>query len=206
MKKLHLGLLVAGLMVLLVLWPKGPRGVSTDRPKKPDRSRKAEAPLEENPLLESKRIDPSEKFQAHDSMRASRRTASSGLWNWLSKEKRSASGDSEREAIRATAKYLALEPSSLTAFEAIARQSIQDLDLALAIRQQELLMPIPQGMTRKAQVEMSRQSVARFNDARRRALERMEPYLNQTSIHQEFRGEFDTWAATLSMMGRGVYR
>lgn len=125
-----------------------------------------------------------------------------GLWSRLSSANEG-SGDPQQKAIRATAAYLGVEGASLAAFDAAARQSIQELELAVTVRQQELLAPVPEGLTRQGQIELSRLSDARYDAARRRALGWMEPYLNRSSGHQEFRRDFDTWATTLSTTARG---
>lgn len=127
------------------------------------------------------------------------------LWEQLSSLK-GGSGDRRQEAIQAIAAYLSVAPTSRIAFEEAALQSILDIDQAVAVRLQELSTPTPTGVSREVERTLSRDSDARFDAARRRALERMEPFLNRSGSHQEFRREFDTWAATLSAASRGIYR
>ncbi len=116
------------------------------------------------------------------------------------------SRDAAQEAIEAAAAYLSVERSSRAAFAEAARESVRELEQALVSRQQDLSAPISENLPEDVRKEIGSRSEAEFEAARRRALERLEPFLNRSLEHLEFRRSFDTWASTVSAMSQGIYR
>lgn len=204
MKKMHLVVALGGLTVLLVLWIVCSR---TPNPAALRRSKPSGSGLKEQPQIVSlpdrEPIFPVTK-STPPAERASKASRPAGLWDRLSAVK--GSGDPREAAIGATAAHLAVGSSSLPAFQEAARQSLQELDQAQSIRQQEVGAPISPGMAREGRMEISRLSDARYDESRRRALDRLEPFLNRSPNHLEFRREFEVWASTISTTSRGLYR
>ena len=93
--------------------------------------------------------------------------------------------------------------STLPAFEESARRSVEGFQQATRVRQQELSTPVFK-LAPAAQIQRSRDSDARFHAARLRALARVEPFLDESAVHLEFRRQFDTWAATIAAQSHGV--
>jgi hypothetical protein len=105
-------------------------------------------------------------------------------------------GDMGREAaIRKTAEHLSIEPGSRPAFQAAARQSVQDMEQARALRSREVSAL---GVVSPAVGEEFRRSTEHYAAAREGALGRMEPYLGQSPACQEFRQGFDSWAGLVT--------
>jgi hypothetical protein len=210
MKKMHFVVALGGLTILLALWMACLRTANPDalRSSKPAGSGSEEQPQIAS-LPDPESMSPETKStptaeRTTQSVASSKSSRPAGLWDRLPVVK--GHGDPREAAIGATAAHLAIGSSSLPAFQEAARQSLQELDQALSIRQQEVSAPISSAMAREGRIEMSRQSDARYEAARRSALDRLEPFLNRSQNHLEFRRELDTWASTISTTSRGLYR
>lgn len=107
-------------------------------------------------------------------------------------------GETEREAIRATAEFLAIQPASRSAFEAAARQSVFELKMALTALKGDLSAPAQEALSPAARSDARHQAEARYAAARRRAFDRVQPFLVGSTNAKEFQWGFDSWVATVS--------
>lgn len=113
-------------------------------------------------------------------------------------------GDRGRDAaLRTTAEHLLIEAGARPAFQAAARQSVQDLEHARVLRSREVSAL---GEISPSVGDEWRRSQERYAAAREAALGRLEPYLGQSPAAQEFRQEFDSWAALVVSKGQKVNR
>jgi hypothetical protein len=111
-----------------------------------------------------------------------------------------------QEAIRRTAHQLEVEPDSRAAFEEAARESVLEMEQALAVRERELACLVPRGDGRLEESEASRRSAERYAAARERALLRIEKFLGEGPNPQAFRWGFDSWASLVAAKARGAGR
>jgi hypothetical protein len=112
--------------------------------------------------------------------------------------------EAEREAIRATAEYLSIPPASLLAFEEAARQSVLELEMALAARKEELAGLAQEGLSPAEANDTRLMAMARYAAARRKALDRLQPFLYGCTNAKEFQWGFDSWVATVSAQAQRV--
>lgn len=106
-------------------------------------------------------------------------------------------------ALRATARHLALDPTTMEGFVRAAQGAIADLEQGQRIRQVDLSTPIPDRTPLEVQVEISRRADERYDAVRQRALSRLEPFLGAFPGHEQFREEIETWAATVTALANG---
>jgi hypothetical protein len=107
-------------------------------------------------------------------------------------------GESEREAIRATAEYLSIPAASLPDFEGAARQSVLEVELALAALKADLEVLAQSQLSPAPGSSGRRLAEARYAVARRNALDRLQPFLSRSAHAKEFQWGFDSWAAAVS--------
>lgn len=108
-------------------------------------------------------------------------------------------GEMGREAaLRKTAEHLSIDPASRPAFFDAARQSVLDMEQARALRSREVSAL---GVVSPSVGNELRSSTERYAAAREGALGRVEPYLGQSPASQNFRLEFDAWAALVVSKG-----
>lgn len=101
-------------------------------------------------------------------------------------------------ALRKTAEHLSIDPASRPAFFDAARQSVLDMEQARALRSREVSAL---GVVSPSVGNELRSSTERYAAAREGALGRVEPYLGQSPASQNFRLEFDAWAALVVSKG-----
>jgi hypothetical protein len=106
-------------------------------------------------------------------------------------------------AIRKTAEHLSIEEGASSAFLDAARQSVLDMEQARVLRSREVSAL---GVISPAVGNELRSSGERYSSARQAALGRVEPYLGQSPSCQEFRQQFDSWAALVESKGQGPRR
>jgi hypothetical protein len=220
MKRVHMSLALGSVAVLLAFWVVRP-GARSWEAESPKASRSAPAPLRPEEKLSTsvsasvphRAPPPAPSVESPGSSppapQVSQASSPAGHWGHWGYLEGIAWGSSELgrlEAIRTTAAYLSIESGSLLAFEDAAWQSIQELEQALAVREQELATLEPAGVSPSVQSESGRQSEGRYAAVRQKALERMERFLCQTPVHQEFRWGFDSWASMVSAKARGIDR
>jgi hypothetical protein len=110
-----------------------------------------------------------------------------------------------QEAIRRTAAHLSIDAARVSEFELAARQSVHEMEQALDVRKREVSASLPQGGS-SGQSENERLSQERYAVARTKALERLDRFLVQNTVHQEFRWEFDSWASMVAQKARVLDR
>jgi hypothetical protein len=110
----------------------------------------------------------------------------------------------EREAIRATAEFLSIPPASQSAFVEEARQSILELELALAALKADLAVLAEKREAPPSGSQERRLAEARYALSRRNALDRLQPFLSGCTNAKEFQWGFDSWAATVSARAQDV--
>lgn len=219
MRRMPFAVACGGLAGLLVLWAAYPNPGRSDRPHPSSRSEagvpvapvrnRAEPllaiPLPSIPPSATPADGPKSSPMAAP---APREGASPGSWDHLSflSGVSSGSGQSLQEAVRATAVYLSVESGSLMAFEEAARRSAVEMQQALARREQDLATLGPGEVYPSVPSEACRRSEERYAAARLRALQRLEPYLDETPCHREFRWAFDSWAGMVSAKAWGNSR
>jgi hypothetical protein len=110
-----------------------------------------------------------------------------------------------QEAIRRTAAHLLIDAARVSEFEAAARESVLEMEQALEVRKRELCTSKPaEGSSGLS--EQERLSQERYRAARTKALDRLERFLAQSTVHQEFRWAFDSWASMVATKTRGENR
>ncbi|HEV3029470.1 MAG TPA: hypothetical protein VG457_17960 [Planctomycetota bacterium] len=114
-------------------------------------------------------------------------------------------GETQREAIRATADYLSIPPASRLAFEEAARQSVLELEMALAALRGDLAELAQKGLSPAAGSKPRRLAEDRYAAARRNALDRLQPFLSGSTNAKEFQWGFESWAATISAQAPQVH-
>jgi len=114
-------------------------------------------------------------------------------------------GETQREAIRATADYLSIRPASIPAFEEAARQSVLERDLAWATLKADLATLAEKDPSPAEGSSTRRLAEARYAVARRKSLDRLQPFLRDGPHAQEFQWGFDAWAAAVSAQAEQVY-
>ena len=128
-----------------------------------------------------------------------------GRWDHLRYLQGIAAGQGEagcREAIRRTAAHLSIDAAQTAAFEVSAKQSVLEMEQALERRRCDLSTLPPAGGSSDPS-EQARRSEERYAAARAKALDRLERFLAQSTVHQEFRWAFDSWAATVAAKAWG---
>jgi hypothetical protein len=110
-----------------------------------------------------------------------------------------------QEAIRRTAAHLSIDAARVSDFELAARQSVLEMERALDVRKRELSTALPQAGSSGPSDE-ERQSRERYAAARAKALERLDRFLAQNTVHQQFRWEFDSWASMVAQKARVLDR
>jgi hypothetical protein len=95
-----------------------------------------------------------------------------------------------------------IDPVQVAAFEVSAKQSVLEMERALERRRSEL-SSLPPAEGSSVLGEQERLSEERYARARSKALDRLERFLAQSTVHQEFRWAFDSWAATVAAKAWG---
>jgi len=113
-------------------------------------------------------------------------------------------GETQREAIRATADYLSIQPASIPAFEEAARQSVLERELAWATLKADLATLAEKETSPAGGTSTRRLAEARYAFARRKALDRLQPFLRDGTNAKEFQGGFDAWAAAVSVQAEQI--
>jgi len=103
----------------------------------------------------------------------------------------------EADPVRRTADELHI--THRDEFAVAAQEVVLRLHRAQARRQHELSVASPD-------VQVSIDSDVTYEQERQAALERLEPFLDQSGAHQEFRENLETWAATTWTRSQGIYR
>jgi hypothetical protein len=131
-----------------------------------------------------------------------------GLWDHMSYLQGISAGEGEpgcHEAIRRTAAHLSIDAARVSEFEVAARQSVLEMEQALEARKKEL-STAPPAEGSSVPSEQERLSAERYSAARSKALDRLEGFLAQSPVHQEFRWSFDSWASMVANKTRGLDR
>jgi hypothetical protein len=110
-----------------------------------------------------------------------------------------------QEAIRRTAAHLSIDAARVSEFEVAARQSVLEMEQALEARKKEV-STLPPAEGSSVLTEQERLSAERYAAARSKALDRLEGFLAQSPVHQEFRWSFDSWASMVANKTRGQDR
>lgn len=127
-----------------------------------------------------------------------------GRWDYMKylEDIPSDQGEAGRqEAIRRTAAHLSIDAALAPEFEEAAQQSVLEMEQALEVRKGDL-SSLPPAERTSTQSEPERQSEERYAAARVKALERLEKFLAQSPVQQEFRWAFDSWASTVASKTR----
>jgi hypothetical protein len=104
----------------------------------------------------------------------------------------------EPDPLRRTADTLHLS-SQAAAFTVAAQDAVAQLHRAHVRRQEDWSVPSPE-------VQVSIDSDVTYESERQAALDRLEPFLDQSPAHREFRDNFETWAATVWARSQGYGR
>jgi hypothetical protein len=214
MKKLHISVALVTFAGLLALWAARARTGISQAPRAPQSQRSGLEPVPEMilpsmpvsvPALGTSSVHPVEKSTASPDSEA-QAIPSAKLQKRISAIKQDFGdpGEAKREAIRATAEYLSIQPASLLAFEEAARQSVLELEMALAARKGDLAGLAPKGLSPPEASNTRRLAEARYAATRRNALDRLQPFLSGCTNAQEFQWGFDSWAATVSAQAQPV--
>ena len=102
------------------------------------------------------------------------------------------------EPVRQTAARLRIPADEVEAFVAAARDVARELRRIQVQRQSEWSLDVDQ-QTRLEWEE-------RYDADRRAAVARLDPFLDGGEAHRDFRGQIETWAATLCAREQGGYR
>ena len=102
----------------------------------------------------------------------------------------------ETDPLRRTAETLKIREAE--AFTVAAQEAVAILQRARSKRQQELSVASPE-------VQVSIDSDLAYEAERQAALDRLEPFLDQSEAHRQFRENLETWAATVWARSQGVY-
>jgi len=213
---------LGGALVLLVLWTLHPAAGSpqTPRPSTPQEPAPGETPLAGRGTQESR--FPGGQGPASPSARAAGSTGTplaspppgprvgppGGHLDRLRYLQGISGGQGEaggQEAIRRTAAHLSIDAARVSEFEIAARESVLEMEQALDVRKRELSASLPGGGS-SGPSEQERLSQERYAAARAKALERLDRFLAQNSVHQEFRWEFDSWASMVAQKARVLDR
>jgi hypothetical protein len=214
-KRMPMGLALGGAVALLVLWLSHPAARIQETPK----------PLKEPPSAEEGPEDsrfPSTHVKASPSAGAAEPIGTpsvslkpvpkvgppGGHWDHLRYLQGISAGQGEagcQEAIRRTAAYLSIDAARVSEFGAAARQAVLEMEQALEVRKAELSTSTPAGGS-SVVGEQARRSEERYAGARAKALDRLESFLAQSTVHQEFRWAFDSWASMVANKTRGEDR
>jgi len=127
-----------------------------------------------------------------------------GRWDHMPYLQGIAPGQGEagcHEAIRRTAAHLSIDPAQAADFEISAKQSVLEMEQALERRKREL-STLPPAEGPSVPSEQERRSEERYAAARSKALGRLERFLAQNTVHQEFRWAFDSWASMVAVKVR----
>ena len=103
---------------------------------------------------------------------------------------------SDTDALRRTAETLKIRKAD--AFTVAAQEAVSILQRARTKRQQDLSAASPE-------VQVSIDSDLAYESERQAALDRLEPFLDQSEAHRQFRKNLETWAATIWARSQGVY-
>lgn len=221
MKWGYLVVAITGALGLVVAWASHPTAKIQGNPRP---SRKAAFPLEEAFPPPGEDSKDAHFVSAQGAVRLSprpaepigtpsappqpvlRRGPQGGQWGHLNYLKGVSAGQGEagrQEALHRTATYLSIDAARVSEFEDAARQSVIEMEQALDVRKGELSTPVPPGGSAVAG-EQERLSQERYAAARSKALDRLERFLAQSTVHQEFRWSFDSWASMVANKTRGL--
>jgi hypothetical protein len=131
-----------------------------------------------------------------------------GHWDHMSYLQGISAGQGEagcQEAIRRTSAHLSIDATRVSDFQVAARQSVLEMEQALEVRKREL-STAPPAEGSSVLSEQDRLSEGRYAAARSKALDRLEGFLTQCPVHQEFRWAFDSWASMVANKTRGEDR
>jgi len=222
MKPLPMGLALCGALVLLVVWLSHSAARIEGAPKPPAKRGLAlqEAPSAEEGSRDSRFT--SSPTQASPSARAPEPVGTpsaaskplpkvgppNGQWGHMSYLQGISAGLGEpgcQEAIRRTAAHLSIDAARVSEFQVAARQSVLEMEQALEARKKEVSTLAP-AVGSSVLSEQERLSAERYAAARSKALDRLEGFLAQSPVHQEFRWSFDSWASMVANKTRGQDR